>query len=84
MAILKNSVIVSFLRFDSFFLAVKLPGPFLAGNYAESAYCGRQFKGGAVRISTENGRKIAENRMLTDVNRRYFGVDGKFSAVNRR
>ena len=25
-------------------------------------------------------RKIAENRALTDVNRRYFGVDGRFSA----
>ena len=61
-------------------LGVKFPGPFLAGNCAEIP----QFEGGAVRISTENGGKFAENRTLTDVNRRYFGVDGRFSAVNRR
>ena len=28
--------------------------------------------------------KIAENWTLTDVSRRYFGVDGRFSAVSRR
>ena len=28
--------------------------------------------------------KIAENRTLTDVNRRYFGICGRSSAVNRR
>ena len=33
-----------------------------------------------MRISTDNGGKFAENRTLTDVNRRYFGVDGRFSA----
>ena len=27
--------------------------------------------------------KIAENRTLTAVNRRYFGICGRFSAVNR-
>ena len=35
-----------------------------------------------MRISTEDGGEFAENRTLTDVNRRYFGVDGRFSAVN--
>ena len=37
-----------------------------------------------MRISTENGGKFAENRALSNVLRRYFGVDGRFSAVNRR
>ena len=36
---------------------------------------------GEVRMSTENGGTIAENRALTDVNRRYFGICGRFSAV---
>ena len=36
---------------------------------------------GAVRASTENGGKIAENRALTDVNRRYVGIYDRFSAV---
>ena len=31
-----------------------------------------------------NGGKIAEHRALREVNRRYFGVDSRFSAVNRR
>ena len=30
------------------------------------------------------GEKIVENRTLTDVNRRHFGICGPFSAVNRR
>ena len=30
------------------------------------------------------GGKVAENRALTDVSRRYFGFYGRFSAVNRR
>ena len=62
---------------------VKFPGPFLAGKCAESPYCGCQFEGRAVRISTENEGNIAENRTSTDVHRRYFGVDGRFSAVDR-
>ena len=66
-------------------LGVKFPGPFLVGNCAEKPiYCRCQFEGGAVRFSTESGGKIAENRTLTDVNRRYFGTNDRFSAVNRR
>ena len=45
---------------------------------------GANSRAGAMRISTENGGKFPENRTLTDVNRRNFGVDGRFSAVNRR
>ena len=39
-------------------------------------------KGGSDDIHREGG-KVAENWTLTDVNARYFGVDGRFSAVNR-
>ena len=31
-----------------------------------------------------NGGKITEKRALTNVNRHYFGADGRFSAVNQR
>ena len=48
-------------------------------NIAENVF--RVEGGGAVRISAEGSRR---NRALTDVNRRYFRVDGRFSAVNRR
>ena len=34
-------------------------------------------------ITTKKRRKIAEDRTLTDVNRRYFGIHGRFSVVNR-
>ena len=44
---------------------------------------GANLKGGREDFR-RNGGKIAENRALTDVNRRYFGVNGRFSAVNRR
>ena len=37
-----------------------------------------------MRISTDKGGELAENRMLTDVVRRYFGIRERFSAVNRR
>ena len=40
-------------------------------------------KRGSEDPHTEGG-KIAENRALTDVSRRYFGICGRFSAVNRR
>ena len=44
---------------------------------------GASLKGGSEDFH-RNGGKFAENRTLTDVNRRYFGVDGRFSAVNQR
>ena len=66
------------------YLGVKFSGLFFSRELCRKApIVGANLKG-AVRISTENGGKFAENRALTDVNRCYFGVDGRFSAVNRR
>ena len=39
---------------------------------------------GGQRGVLQKTRENRENRTLTDVNRRDFGVDGRFSAVNRR
>ena len=50
----------------------------------KSPYCGCQFERGGGEDFRRNGGKITENRALTEVTRRYFGVDGGFSAVNRR
>ena len=44
---------------------------------------GANLTGGSEDFHRKRG-KFAENRTLTDVNRRYFGVDHRFSAVNRR
>ena len=44
---------------------------------------GANLKAGSEDFRRSRG-KISENRALTDVSRRYFGVDGRFSAVNRR
>ena len=33
---------------------------------------------GASEDFRRNGGKIVENRAFTDINRRYFGVDGRF------
>ena len=45
---------------SSGFVRCQIPWPFLAGNCAKSPYCGCQFEGGEVMISTENGGKIKE------------------------
>ena len=49
----------------------------------ESPHCGCQFEGGSEDFHRKGG-KITENRTLTDVKRRSFGINGRFSAVNRR
>ena len=63
-------------------LGVEVPSLFFDRELCRKAnILGANWKGGAV--PTER-RKIAENRMLTDVNRRYFGICGRFSAANQR
>ena len=65
-------------------VGVKLLDPFLAWNRAEKPTSwGANLKEGQRDPHAEGG-KTAENRTLADVNRRYFGICGRFSAVNRR
>ena len=63
---------------------VTFPCPFLAGNCAEKyiyiyiyIYWVPIWRGGNEDFR-RNGGEIAENSTSTDVNRRYFGVDGQF------
>ena len=58
--------------------------PFFSRDLCRKAHVvGADLKGGSEDFHRKRGR-IAENRALTDVNGHYFGVDGRFSAVNRR
>ena len=51
----------------------------------KSPYCGCQFEGGGSEDPPQKRRaNRSKNRTLTDANRRYVGVDGRFSAVKRR
>ena len=62
-------------------LGVKFPGPFLSRELCRKT----QSVGANLKWDSEgirrNGGKIVENRALADLNRCYFGVDGRFSAV---
>ena len=63
-------------------LDVKFLGPSLAGNLLRKPrIAGATLKGGSENLHRQGG-KIAENRTLTDVHRRYFWVYGRFSAPN--
>ena len=63
------------------YLGVKLPDPFCCRALCRKAHIvGANLKGGSEDFHRE-GRKIAENRALTGVNRRYFGISDQFSAV---
>ena len=52
---------------------MKFPGPFLAGNCAESRiYWVPIRRGGSEDLHRQGWKIVAENRMLTDGHRRYF------------
>ena len=73
-----------FIGFRQTFLRCQIPWPFVSRELCRKAHiAGANLKGGSEDFR-RNGGKFAENRALTDVNRRYFGVNGRSSAVNRR
>ena len=62
----------------------QIPWPFFSQElYREAHLVSANLNGGSEDFHGKGG-KIAENRALTDVNRRYFGIYDRFSAVNRR
>ena len=68
-------------------LGVDFLGPFLAGNCAEKPpIAGANLKGSTEDFRRNGGNiaenRAAENRALTEVNRRHFRICGQFSAVN--
>ena len=65
-------------------LRCSTPWPFFSQELCRKTHIlGAILKDGQWDPRTEGGI-IAENRTLTDVNRRYFRISGRFSAVNRR
>ena len=61
-----------------------IPWPFFSRELCRKGHIvGANLKG-EVRISIENPEKIAENKAISDGNRRYFGIHDRVSVVNRR
>ena len=62
----------------------QVPWPFFSRELCREAHLVSANLNGGSEDFHGKGGKIAENRALTDVNRRYFGTYDRFSAVNRR
>ena len=61
------------------------PWPFFSQELCRKAHVlGSNFRRGSSEDPHTEGGRIAETRTLTGVTRRYFGIRGRFSAVNRR
>ena len=67
-----------------FLLGVKFPGSFWPGIVRKSPYIGCQFEGRVSEDLHTGAGKLADNRTLTDVNRRHSRICGRFSGINRR